>query len=166
MVGGLGLDSPVCRKDANILGSPNSFTKWDPQALRAGYEIFAAFTAEDVFATSGWLLESYGRKGPKDVPVDSTAVPAEERERHLLTSPMFWWDGNDGQNEQKALKAAREFQQAIRNEEEPHSYVNYAIGGEPMEEVYGRDAERIQKLRTLKRKWDPSNKFGFYAPIH
>lgn len=165
VVGGLGLDSPVCRKNENILGSPNSFTKWDPQAMRKGFEVFAEFTAQEVFATSAWLMESYGRKGPKSVDEESTAVAPEERRRHLLTSPMLWWAGDDSENEKTALEAGKRIQESIRSEEEPHSYVNYAIGGESLQEVYGKEAERIQKLKDLKKKWDPSNKFGFYAPI-
>jgi hypothetical protein len=165
-VGGLGLSSPVCRKNENILGSPNTFSKWDPQALRKGFEVFAEFTAQEPFTTGALLMESYGRKGPSEVPVESTAVAPEERRRHLLTSPMLWWAGDDGQNEATALNAAAKIQRAIRNDEEPHSYVNYAVGGESLEEVYGREWERISKLRDLKKKWDPSNRFGFYAPIN
>lgn len=43
------------------------------------------------------------------------------------------------------------------------SYVNYAYGGESLEEVYGK--ENLERLRKLKRRYDPQNKFGFYAPI-
>lgn len=165
VVGGLGLESAVCRKNENILGAPNSFTRWDPEAMRRGFEYFANFTAEEVFATSAWLMESYGRKGPMSVDEESTAVAPEERQRHLLTSTMLWWAGDDSENEQKALEAGKQIQEAIRSEEQPHSYVNYAVGGESLQETYGRDQKRITKLKNLKKKWDPSNRFGFYAPI-
>lgn len=45
------------------------------------------------------------------------------------------------------------------------SYVNYANGGESLEEMYGPEEWRLQKLRRLKRAYDPENKFQFYAPI-
>lgn len=45
------------------------------------------------------------------------------------------------------------------------AYVNYAFGDEPMEQIYGYEAWRLEKLRTAKAKYDPSNKFGYYNPI-
>lgn len=164
-MGGFGLTSPVCRKNENIFGTPNSFTKWDGKAMRKGFKKFAKLTSEDPFTTSAWLMESYGRKGPQSIAEESTAVAPEERRRHLLTSPMLWWKGDDSKDEKKALKVGKEIQEAIRPKGEPHTYVNYAYGGEPLQETYGREKERINKLKDLKKKWDPRNKFGFYAPI-
>lgn len=45
-----------------------------------------------------------------------------------------------------------------------HSYVNYANGRESLQEIYG-DEWRLEKLRQLKRRYDPRNQFRFYAPI-
>lgn len=164
-VGGFGLSSPVCRKNENILGTPNSFTKWDGKAMRKGFKHFAKLTAEEPFTTSAWLMESYGRKGPQSIDEESTAVAPEERRRHLLTSPMLWWQGDDSKDEKKALEVGKQIQEAIRPKGEPHTYVNYAVGGEPLSEMYGREKDRMKKLKDLKKKWDPRNKFGFYAPI-
>jgi hypothetical protein len=44
-----------------------------------------------------------------------------------------------------------------------HAYVNYAYGGESLEEIYGND--RLERLLDLKRKSDTYNKFGYYAPL-
>jgi len=44
-----------------------------------------------------------------------------------------------------------------------HSYVNYAYGGESLEDLYG--VENLERLSKLKRAYDPGNRFGFYAPI-
>lgn len=46
-----------------------------------------------------------------------------------------------------------------------HSYVNYAHGDESLQEMYGFESWRLEKLRALKTLWDPEGKFGFYAPI-
>ena len=43
--------------------------------------------------------------------------------------------------------------------------VNYANGDETLEEMYGHEGWRLEKLRRLKKEWDPENRFGFYAPI-
>lgn len=50
-------------------------------------------------------------------------------------------------------------------ETELRAYINYAHGDEKLEEIYGHDAWRLEKLRRLKREYDPKNRFGFYAPI-
>jgi len=46
-----------------------------------------------------------------------------------------------------------------------NAYVNYAFGDESVEEIYGHEKWRLEKLRAVKTKYDPSNKFHFYAPI-
>ena len=43
-------------------------------------------------------------------------------------------------------------------------YVNYAAGDETVEQIYG-DGWRIEKLRRLKKKYDPHGRFDFYNPI-
>lgn len=45
------------------------------------------------------------------------------------------------------------------------AYVNYAFGDESLPEMYGYEPWRMQKLRELKRKYDPKGRFNFYAPI-
>lgn len=46
-----------------------------------------------------------------------------------------------------------------------HMYANYAHGDETLEELYGHDPWRVAWLKQLKDKWDPMEKFEFYAPI-
>lgn len=46
-----------------------------------------------------------------------------------------------------------------------NAYVNYAYGDETLEQMYGHEPWRRQKLRTLKKKYDPMNRFRFYNPV-
>lgn len=46
-----------------------------------------------------------------------------------------------------------------------HAYVNYANGGETAEEWYGKEPWRLERLRNLKKVYDPQNRFRYYAPI-
>lgn len=46
-----------------------------------------------------------------------------------------------------------------------NAYVNYAYGDETVEQLYGYEPWRLQRLRALKKKWDPKGKFNFYNPI-
>ncbi|KAI4266485.1 MAG: hypothetical protein L6R38_008709 [Xanthoria sp. 2 TBL-2021] len=46
-----------------------------------------------------------------------------------------------------------------------HAYSNYANGDETLEQLYGYESWRLEKLRRLKRKWDPNGSFRFFNPI-
>jgi len=137
--------------------------------MREAFKIFSEFTSLDTcngtFNTSAWILESYGREGVTSVSVGENAVAPEERSRHLLTSPLFWWDGEDKEQRNTALDYGYRMQKAIRGATLPHAYVNYAVGPESPEEVYGWDEARLERLRAVKMAYDPENKFGFYMPI-
>lgn len=67
-----------------------------------------------------------------------------------------------------AKKAGRKLQKTILDgsgEDKLHLYMNYHNGEETTEELYGHDKARLQRLRALKRQYDPKKKFSFYAPI-
>lgn len=165
-VGGFGLESSVCRKNQNILGYPNSFDRWRPHLMRKGFEIFDELTSDETFSTAAWLLESYGRQGVRAVSDSENAVAPEERHMHILTSPMLWWKGDDSADKAKAAKYGRRIQKAIRSKcDKPHTYVNYAMGKETKPEVYGHNPQRLRKLKSLKKEFDPRDRFGFYNPI-
>jgi hypothetical protein len=62
-------------------------------------------------------------------------------------------------------KALRQMLADGSAEQNLSTYVNYAYGDESLEELYGFDAWRLEKLRKLKGLYDPENRFRFYAPI-
>jgi hypothetical protein len=41
----------------------------------------------------------------------------------------------------------------------PTTYLNYAVGNESLESIYGYESWRLEKLRALKAKYDPFNRF-------
>ncbi|KAI5854502.1 hypothetical protein GGS23DRAFT_590635 [Durotheca rogersii] len=49
----------------------------------------------------------------------------------------------------------------------PATYVNYAAGleYETLEAIYGYEPWRLDRLRKLKAKYDPTNSFRYYVPI-
>jgi FAD/FMN-containing dehydrogenase len=42
------------------------------------------------------------------------------------------------------------------------SYINFAHGDESLEDIYG---ESLPRLRELKKKWDPENRFNQWFAI-
>lgn len=167
VAGGFSKDGPVCRKNENILGYPVSLDGWNATAMRAGFEIYAELTADPRFATSIWLLESYGRGKAREIPPETNAVAPEERALHVLISPIMWWQGADPADAEKAYVYGERMQEVVRRGSSgpSHSYVNYATGEESLPEVYGRDRARIRRLLELKAVYDPENRFGYYAPL-
>jgi len=163
-VAGIDIAGPSCRKDNNLSGFPSSFARWDSAAMRAGFGLFSELTADERFATSAWILESYGRNGVAAVPAGENAIAPEERSLHLLNSPLLWWVGDDEAARKKAITYGERIRKAVRRDSS-HAYVNYAVGGEELGDVYGRDGERLKRLRGLKKLYDPHNRFGYYMPI-
>jgi hypothetical protein len=51
------------------------------------------------------------------------------------------------------------------SEDKLSTYVNYAYGDESLEELYGFEMWRLEKLKKLKGVYDPENRLRFYAPI-
>lgn len=50
---------------------------------------------------------------------------------------------------------------------QPRTYVNYSQGKdyETLQSLYGYEPWRLDKLRSLKAKYDPQNRFRYFAPI-
>ncbi|ETS84255.1 hypothetical protein PFICI_02280 [Pestalotiopsis fici W106-1] len=160
-----GLDDSVCVPDQNWAGYVNSIARWNTTSMRESYDIFADLVAIDTYNTSTFIFESYGRKGVRDIPDDFDAVAPEERNKHNMLAAFLFWSGDDTAELAVAREFGEKLQVAGRNGEIAHSYVNYAIGGEELPQVYGWEAGRLQKLQAIKAKYDPDNKFGFYASL-
>lgn len=47
----------------------------------------------------------------------------------------------------------------------PSAHVIYAFGDEPLEQVYGYEPWRLEKLWALKAIYDPTNQFAYHVPV-
>jgi len=169
-VTGNNLDSAACVDNHNLLGSGVNLPVWDMAGTRAGFNVFANATADARFASSIVLLENYGMEGIQKVAPESTALAPEERSYPILTSPVFWWEGDNEQASKDAHVYAAGIKEAFnmgvdKAKLKRHTYVNYAVGNEKLTELYGYEAWRLQKLKAAKAKYDKGNAFKFYAPI-
>lgn len=79
------------------------------------------------------------------------------------------WGYKDPAYTSEIKAATREIREVLvegSGSDQLFAYVNYADGDETLEEVYGHEPWRLQKLRSLKKKYDPAGVFNFYVPIH
>jgi len=165
---GNGNESPPCQKAGYVnIRFPIDLQVYSISAQRQAYDLFAKGMKENPeFVNSLFLFEGYSLQGMKAVERESTAFPF--RDDNLLIAPLIIYEPNgDALN-----KKARDLGEGLRNilykgsqREELHTYVNYAFGKETKNNWYGYERWRQQKLTTLKKKYDPKNKFRFYAPI-
>lgn len=141
---------------------PVSLKGYSLSALRGLLDLFATFPPQ--FRTSVMMLEGFATNRVVEIESDSTAFP--DRDGKLLLSPVLTYPAN------ASLDAtAWEIGNKIRSTllegagVKLEAYVNYARGDESMEEIYGYDPWRLEKLRRLKKQYDPHGRFNFYAPI-
>ncbi|KAB5566330.1 hypothetical protein GE09DRAFT_1171507 [Coniochaeta sp. 2T2.1] len=160
-------DGLGCAYGSTSIRCPIRLNTYNVSAIRKVYdEIDERTHRHPEFRGSIFLLEGYANQGVRAVDPDSTAYP-HRNERLLLTCYVNY-------KPDPALDdAAQEFAQKLRQHlldgsDDPtrlKAYVNYANGDEPLEAVYGWEEWRLEKLRGLKKKWDPENRMRYYVPI-
>ncbi|KAF1941720.1 FAD-binding domain-containing protein [Clathrospora elynae] len=156
------LDGASCAKGFSRAMIPVSLTSYSLLALRKVLDTFAAMPPE--FRHSVMMLEGYPTNRVNEIPNDSTAFP--NRDGQLLPSPVLTYPKN-ASLDATAWEIGSKIQSALLegNGGNLEAYVNYARGDESMEELYGYEPWRLEKLRRLKKKYDPHGRFNFYAPI-
>lgn len=165
---GNALESPPCQKVGLVnTRFPIDLDTYNIQAQRKIYDLFAS-TLEEIPALNGSLIlfEGYSLQGVQAVPEESTAVPF--RENHLLVAPLLLYKAENKKLDEQSRKLGEKLRDILfraSGKKERDTYVNYAFGEEGVKNWYGNDAWRLQRLRALKRKYDPKGRFSFYAPI-
>ncbi|KAJ7034037.1 FAD-dependent oxygenase [Mycena alexandri] len=143
---------------------PTSFRSYHIPTIRKLFDKFSEISAQPGLNNSFYLLEAYSVKGVQNVDPESTAFP--DRFNVFLTAPVLVYF--DADLDEQAVKSGQEIREiALEGVEDglQSSYVNYAQGDETLEDWYGHETWRTDKLRALKEKYDPHNRFAFYAPI-
>lgn len=146
---------------------------YDLPALRNSYNAFRSMIrAEPSLSPSMAYLEGYGLQAVQSVPYESTAFAL--RDRKLLYGFLITYEdnGNGGQRNKTLDAQAAKWGEKIRDAaygsistSTRSAYVNYAKGSESMQQMYGYESWRVERLKQLKRKYDPRGRFSFYAPI-
>lgn len=159
---GFDYNGPPCQHGPTFLRAPVALEAYNIDGLEAVYDILAKLPS--VFNNSALITEAYSVQGVQSVSEESTAYP--DRHNNLLLSPFFIYPPDPSLHEQ-AVMFTTQIQQTLANASgKPlNAYINYAIGYESEEALYGHEAWRLERLRALKRKYDPQGRFDYYGPI-
>lgn len=155
-------DGAACAKGSSRLLYPISLDNYSLPNLRTVFSQFA--TMSPTYRNSVVMLESYSMNRVVQIPSDSTAFP--DRGSRLLVSPLLTYAANSSLD-QEAFEIGQVMRQALLNGTglRLNAYVNYARGDEKAEAVYGYEQWRLERLRKLKKEYDPFGRFNFYEPI-
>ncbi|KAL9088299.1 MAG: hypothetical protein Q9165_006223 [Trypethelium subeluteriae] len=138
-----------------------SMSNLDPPTWRLVYEGFQTFVAANPGArNSSVIAENY--------PINSTAVqngvssfPWRNVKTHVAAYPWY----ADASLDSVANAWGSSVRDLLRSSDglsEHANYVNFAHGDESLQDVYGTSLPRLQ---SLKKQYDPGNKFNQWFPI-
>jgi hypothetical protein len=163
----MGEDTVGCAKGFTGLRYPIGLKDYDPPAVRKVFDSIAEISHRvPEFAGSFFLLEGYSTHGVKAVDAKRSAYP--HRDDEILVTSYILYKPNatlDSLAQEHGEKLRGLLLEASDDPKQLRAYVNYAHGVESLESIYGYEPWRIEKLKALKKKWDPQNRMRFYAPI-
>ncbi|KAF1915630.1 FAD binding domain-containing protein [Ampelomyces quisqualis] len=135
--------------------------KLDPKAWREVWNKYVEFQKLPTAHASAVLLEAY-----PNIELDAARTPLASfphRAVRFQAAILTWY--TDEQLDKAAVKCGKEIREVWRKSNGRDfnaSYVNFAHGDEPLEEIYG---DSLPRLRELKRKWDPEDRFNQWFNI-
>ena len=162
---GASLDGPACAHGNGRQTFPVDLDSWDLGNLRSVLNIFAGFSSS-ALKDSVMLLEGFATNRVLEIDPASTAYAS--RGSQLLASPLLTYPPGNATLDSEVAAVGKRIRATLLNGSEGgrlRAYVNYANGDESQESVYGYEEWRLQRLRALKRAYDPEGRFNFYEPI-
>lgn len=160
--------SPICQKTGKYyIRFPVDLHQYNPIAQRAAFNHFSNIThINKALNGSTCVFEGYSVHGVKSIPSSSTAFP--HRAANILAAPAAIYEAGDEGLEAEAFQFGNQLREMLfqgSGQKEMYSYVNYAAGNEGPRSWYGHEPWRLEKLQTLKAKYDPDHRLNFYAPF-
>ncbi|KAL8795958.1 MAG: hypothetical protein Q9182_007443 [Xanthomendoza sp. 2 TL-2023] len=130
------------------------------------YDLFEDMvTTFPALNTSFVQFEAFPMQAVKAVNPESTAYAHRHDDILVAFSTQYL---QSAANAAAATKYGRRARQIFVEGAHPmrlNAYSNYASGDETLEQIYGYESWRLEKLKWLKRKWDPEGRFRFFNPI-
>ncbi|KAK8067444.1 FAD-binding domain-containing protein [Apiospora saccharicola] len=163
---GTGLDDPLCAKGLNHVVGTAGVQSYNVTTQRQIFDHFVAKSAAyPGLAGTFVVMESYGIGGVVEKDPASSAFPMRDDYLLLQTSVNY---APNATLDAAAVQWARESVDIWNRGQptrKPTTYVNYGLGDESLESIYGYEPWRLEKLRKLKKAYDPYNKFRYYVPL-
>ncbi|KAI1377706.1 FAD binding domain-containing protein [Hypoxylon crocopeplum] len=161
---GTDVGSPSC-SDNPYGGSVAGLQTYNITTERRIYNTFVERAKSDpeLFANARVYYEGYSMEAVRAVDPASTAFPQRDI-FHIVFFSAVMQEGSEDQVHEWANEI-RDLWNAGQPGRRPTTYLNYAIGDESLEALYGYEPWRLERLRGLKAKYDPHNRFRFYNPI-
>jgi hypothetical protein len=166
---GIALASPPCQDFGfNNPRFPIYTKTYNVTAQRKAYDVYAAAIsgADNPYTNSIFMFEDYATGGVRAK--DASASAFGFRQDLILAAPLIIYAPTDAARDAEVKKLGDQLREIIREgtgSSELHTYVNYAYGTEGPKAWYGYETSRQDRLKALKKKYDPRGKFSFYAPI-
>lgn len=168
---GTGLSSVFCQHGlGDRLQASAGLQVYNLTAERAIFDAFAARVVSAPVLAAGMAIihEGYATAAVAARPDDESAFPFRSDHHLMLASLLVDGDAVGAEVREAGWEWVREVTD-MWNEGQPgrkeHVYVNYANGSEPLEQLYGHEPWRLQRLRDMKAVYDPHNRFRYYNPI-
>ncbi|KAG8530172.1 uncharacterized protein KY384_005655 [Bacidia gigantensis] len=161
-----GVGDPVCAPGTTKFLVPVGLKEYNVEANRKVYNLYSdMLTKHPALNGSVVQLEAYALEGSKAI--DPAGSAYAHRDDNILVSFSLSYAPSPD-NDAAAIKYAKQARQYWiegENGRQFSAYTNYAYGDESLQSVYGYEPWRLQRLRELKKKWDPKGRFNFYNPI-
>jgi hypothetical protein len=166
---GIALESPPCQDFGfNNPRFPIYIKTYNTTAQRIAYDLYASAVggADSPYTNSIFMFEDYSTTGVRAI--DNSATAFGFRQDLVLAAPLIIYAPADAAQDAAVAQLGNKLRQIIQEgtgSSELHSYVNYAYGNEGPRSWYGYESWRQDRLKALKKKYDPKGKFSFYAPV-
>ncbi|KAK0615698.1 hypothetical protein B0T17DRAFT_538844 [Bombardia bombarda] len=161
-----GEDDPLCDHGMNHVIRTAGLQVYNITTQREIYNLFNQNIKDHPeFAASYIVMEAYSVEAVKKV--DHSASAFSQRDENLLVQISVTYPPEPSLDE-TALEWAGKTRDLFNEGQPgrlPSTYINYGLGDESLESIYGYEPWRLEKLRGLKHKYDPENRFRYYVPI-
>ncbi|KAL8738826.1 MAG: hypothetical protein Q9181_000430 [Wetmoreana brouardii] len=135
----------------------------EPKIWRAIYNEFRTFVAAHPQAANSSVLAEYYpvQKAVTLGGTTSSSYPFRDVPIHVVTIPLYADSSLDVAANAFGSRV-RDLMRSADGLARNTTYINFAHGDEPLEEVYG---DSLAKLQALKKRFDPMNRFNQWFPL-
>ncbi|KAL2849405.1 FAD-binding domain-containing protein [Aspergillus pseudodeflectus] len=165
---GSSVGQQLCDEGVTRAVAPATLLRYNITTQREIFEIFnERIFVHPALNYSFVVMEAYSLDAVRAVDAADSAYPWRDENLYLQTT-ISYPKGDEDLYADFAIDWVTQNQRLFNAGQpgrQPVSYVNYGSGRESVEATYGYEPWRLERLRGLKAKYDPENKFAYFGPI-